>query len=427
MALTVKVFIAGTDRTNTIRALSVDFSDALDGLGPLNCVITQANVTFTPVIGSSFKLSDGASPETIYWAGQIFRVIRRYAANSVDLIEFDIECQPYTQILARRMLWKDFDGKTLYAVVNWINTNILTGEGISISGVTNPGPTITERLTWFLVPISRAFDDLAAITGYHWRLNPNKVLDFSQFSATAAPFNITDSQGDWKPESLEIEEDDSDYRNRQHEVSELAIAGTAGSTGTGDDTEDPITAFAGQTSYPTKAIVQDMFEITVNGVAKTFIAMEYGSIPSSGYHFYYIRGGSGFFELDFGPAVGGEIMRCRYRAGWSMYGDGQAGAGSDLQDSGTPGVRVVTVDDTAEQTARAVIDGGSGVYEMREEQRVVTAAATLKAIGEGRLRQFSLAVKKARVVSCRNDAILRPSQRQTWTIAAHAINQSMWI
>lgn len=416
--MTINLYIAGQDRSGLLVVNSAEITRDLNGRASFRGQLEERfEPGYRPTKGSALVVSDGGSPETKYFAGLIWRVVERHHP-STSRLQYDIEARDYNSILSHRLVNAEYENEALSDILDHINENFLSDEGITLS-TDSPSPTITERLTFFYETVASVLNRLSTLTGLTWYVDFDKVLHFSTFVSNPAPFGLTDSSGDWR--DLEIERSDEDYRNRQHERTEIAVAGEAGSGGE-DPTEDPITAFAGQTSFPTKAIIQEMLGITVNDVSKTFIGVDPAdSIPSSGYDFYYILGGVGFFELDYGPMAGGEIVRCRYMAGWSPPVPESGDEGS----LGNPGVRVITVDDLTEQAARATLEDGSGVWEAIEEQRNIVSIATLTAIAEGRLRQFGSDAVKVRFTTSGEG--LEPGQRINIAISKHSLSDDFLI
>jgi hypothetical protein len=131
-------------------------------------------------------------------------------------------------------------------------------------------------------------------------------------------------------------------------------------------------------------------------------------------------GGFGVFALDWGPATGGEIIRIRYVPGWTP-----SLGWSSPYTATPPGVRVITVDDYAEQAARKAAEGGSGIWEAIEEQRNIASVETLQAIAQGRLRQFGSSALK---ISLETDSPgFAPGQRASVSISAFGLNGSYLI
>ena len=412
--MTIKLYINGVERTEWVKYLSLTISRDISGISKCNCILEDKDRGFRPTKGHLFKVSDGASPETVYFAGNIFRIReRQHEGTAGPDLQFSIECVDYNHILNRRLVWAVWENQSLYSIVNHINTYFLTGEGITLGSVENPGPTVTERVEVRGETVRAAFSKLSAITGYQFYVDFDKELHVSQFSSNAAPFNITDSTGEWLTSSLEIDRDDNDYRNRQHERSELTIDSTF---------IDTYTATAGQTLFATTAPITQVRSITITSASpvgvKTFTGIDpFDAPPASGYDFYYITQTYNVHALDW-TAAGGEEVSIEYVGEVLSFRPGQVDAGA--------GTQVVTVNDTAEQTARASLSGGSGIWEAIEEQRNISSAAALRAIGTGRLRQFGQDVIKIGVTSIKNDALIEPSQRVTVTLADHSINESFF-
>ena len=420
--------IGGVDRTTYLKVNSCRFSGDLNGRWTLSAQLEGGKTGYPgtrPVRGSAIEINDGLSPLAIYFAGNISRIVERHHPGTTAL-QFDVEARDYNHIPARRLVTAEYENQSLYDIVEHINTNFMNGEGITLGSVYNPSPAapiIAEKLTFRYESVASCFNRLATITGYQWYIDFSKVLHFAEYKVAAAvAFTITDTSTNWR--DFEVEISDEDYRNRQHERTEIAVAATAGSFSPTNPTESPITAFAGQTSFPTSGIVTEMRRITVDGVDKTFYNVPSGeSIPGSGYDFYALVGGIGFFALGWGPAVGGEIVLCDYLGDWSMY---STGAGGVTSADPAAGVRVVTAEDAAAQTARAAIEGGSGIWEAIEEQRNISSAAALQAIAEGRIRQYAVDASHVRFTTD-DGADLLPGQRIVVNRAMHGINATYLI
>lgn len=413
--MAIKLYIAGADRTDYLKLNTGRVSGDINRRWTFSGQLEEQRRGYRPARGAVLKLSDGESPETVWFEGHIRRIVERHHPGTTAL-QYDIEAGDYNWICARRTVTAEYQGQTLYAIVSHINTNFLSGEGITLAGVANPGPTINEKLTFRYESAASVFNRLSTITGYLWAVGFDRDLAFDQFASTPAPISLTDTSENWR--NLEVEVSDEDYRNRQHERTEVTVASTAGSFSSAYPTEDPITALAGQTSFPTAGQVMEMRRITVDDVDKTFIGVDpTESTPASGYDFYYFIGGIGFFALDWGPAAGGEIVRYDYYGDWSPYAAANTAInGGDA----SAGVRVITVNDADEQTARAAAEGGSGIWEAVEEQRNISSADTLRAIGEGRLRQYGAEARRLRFET--DEAGLLPGQRIDIDIDLHSID-----
>jgi len=413
----MRALIAGTDRSSYLALDSCKITRDINGKATLTCVLLGTG-GYRPSLGNEIIIDDGASPATKYFAGNISRIVESKTLAAGGLQRFEVDAWDYNHIPQRRLVTADYSGLDLYTIVMHVVDTFLKDEGISLGGVASPSPIIDERLTFFYESAASVFNRLATVTGYQWFIDFDKVLHFSAFTSNPAPASFTDTSNNWR--DMVVERSDENYRNRQHERTSISVASTAGSSASGQQLEPPITAFAGQVIFPTKYVIQKVLEITVDDIPKTFIGIDSFSaqqIPPSGYDFYYKIGGIGVFALDWGPAVGGEVIRVRYTAAWTP----STPPGSPQDPSAqNPGIRVITEDDTTEQAARKAAEGGSGIWEAIEEQRNIASVGALKAIAQGRLRQFGSSAVR---ISLETDVLgLQPGQKATVNVSAFGIN-----
>lgn len=362
MAYTVT--IAGVDRTDYVRVNSGRITRDINGRATCNIELRQRYRSYVPVKGSSIVVARGG---TTKFAGNIARRVTKQVPGGPGLLSFDLECLDYNHIAERRVFSGEFENQTLYAIVSAVVLTGLSGEGVTISGITSvsPGPTITEKLTFNLESVKSIFDRLSTITGYLWSINFSKVLTFSLFASNPAPFGLTDSSDNYF--DLETEDSDELYRNRQHVRSESQIATTY--------SESYTVVQNGQDFIPTSVGPDELLTVTVNAVAKTISLHTPGVAPSAGYDFYYATTWMGIYT--YGWAVGDPSQGLTLNAG-DVVAFTYRGATRNS----------IMVQDTAEQTARAALEGGSGIHEAVEEQRNLQTLETLQAVGDGRLRQF---------------------------------------
>lgn len=386
--MTIKVEI-GTplvDRTEYLAPRSVHITRSANGVATFRGIFrADISAGYAPVRGQPLKISDGGA--TTWFAGNISRIQQRNPPGT-GFLEFQVEASDYNRIPARRLISGSYGlGMSLYEIILRIVETGLSGEGITTNNVANDSPpvVIDESLIFSYETVRSAFDRLCAVApgGYIWWIDFGKDLHFCLPTPGTAPFDLTDDGGEWF--DLELEESDEDYRNRQHVRSQAIVASSAGSA-TG---EFPWTASAGATVIPTRAVTAEVLEVVVDGIYRSFVQVAEGDgPPAGGYDFYYRSNWCGLYCLDHAPFAGGEICSVEYRPGYSAW----VAVGATTPE--TTGPQVVTVDDAAEQAARAAIEGSSGIWEAVEEQRWLGSVAALEAIGAGRLRQYALDIEK---------------------------------
>ena len=360
LKITTAAYSPVVDRTDYLKINSGRITRELNGHARFSGTLEELERGYRPSKGNVLEvLEDGVT----VFKGNIRRLLER-AHPGRTALQFDVEAVDFNTIVARRLVTAEFpSGATLYQIITAVNARFLSAENITLGNVSNPGPTLAEALRFYYETVGSVFNRLATLTGYTWYIDFNKDLHFRPAGlspAPVAPFGLTWSSGNWY--DFESEASDEDYRNRQWVRTEGALQRTLTET---------TTLQAGQTTMPSEAVIRELLSVKINGVSRTFIRLNPytpDTVPGSGYDFYYWFDGNGVFALDYVP-VAGAVELINYRGIFSQS--------------------IVSVNDLAEQAARAAAEGGSGIWEAIEEQRSIGGANALTALANGRLRQFS--------------------------------------
>jgi len=100
-----------------------------------------------------------------------------------------INCKDNHYLADKRLVVKTYTSKTLAYIVNDILTDYLADEGIT-AGTIQTGPTI-ETVIFNLVNVTQCFDALKEYSGFTWRINHDKSLDFMDRVTNTAPWALT--------------------------------------------------------------------------------------------------------------------------------------------------------------------------------------------------------------------------------------------
>ena len=172
-----------------------------------------------------------------------------------DEFVFYVECSDWQIDLDKKLVVETFEGKTLYYIVDFINTKYCAG--FTVDNVANPGATI-NRIQFNYLLVSECFEQLAEMTGLDWYVDYDKDIHFFVFDENAAPIALEDNGTEF--DSLIITPDYTQIVNK------IWVRG--GFYKSAEYTQDTITAIAGQVDLPIAYKPHDI-SVTVNAAPKT--------------------------------------------------------------------------------------------------------------------------------------------------------------
>lgn len=296
-----------------------------------------------------------------------------------------IQCTDYSSLLSRRYIGLYFDGNGspepsfLTDIVSYIVENFLAADGFTYdSSDGDPGINLGPVLfNW--VTIQAAFNTLSSSTGWDFKVDEFQVIRFFATSVSAAPFNVSEGDGNVYAESLGVEYLRSTYRNRQGVVSpsqqgqlwaDIFSASQPGPFPNFPQPPDGIRKtflqLYGFTSIPI---------VTVNGgpqiVAQLLSAGGFAPMP---FDWYIIQPQPGFpsyglFQNGSHAALGsGDVLEIEYQ---------------------TPIGTILWLQNNSQIAARAAIEGNTGVYEDVEQAPSTTDPAAIAVYCAGLLARYS--------------------------------------
>lgn len=204
--MTLTVTIAGVDRTAYIDWPTFSKEDVLNSQVD-TCVFETkkyGSKNWKPAVGNEITVLDGS---TKIFAGVIVTV-----SESIEgaLLKYSVQCKDWTHYLDRVLVAEVFTAQTVNQIISFINTNYLTGFTIS-----HVSCAITvNTITFNRLPVSKCLDILAQQVNYSWYPDYDKDLHFFAKNSEAAPFSLTDTNGNYINSSLNLTDDISQMRNR---------------------------------------------------------------------------------------------------------------------------------------------------------------------------------------------------------------------
>jgi len=167
-------------------------------------VLKYADEGFTPEINQEVELQIDAEVE---FAGVIVEV--KKSIQSSQIVQYDVVCLDYTYTLDRKLVLERYDDKTVAYIIDDILTTYATGfTDTNVNCATEIKTMSFNRLT-----VSACIDKLAKTVGYSWYVDYDKDIHFFPKNQNAAPFTITDINGNYIQNTLSVKDDLSQLRN----------------------------------------------------------------------------------------------------------------------------------------------------------------------------------------------------------------------
>lgn len=204
--MNIVIKIDDIDRTRNIDVASIMKTDKIGGNSTFDFRITREGGNgFIPETGQEIEVTvDGAKE----FGGTILLV--KKSLNAGNIANVEVKCSDYTNILNRHIATKRYEDTTVNDIID-----DLISEYIPEITTTNVNCTIAVKTIVFdKMTISECLAKLASMTNYSWFVDYDKDLNFFSKYDNASPFNLTDTNGNYLQDSLNIEKDLSQLRNR---------------------------------------------------------------------------------------------------------------------------------------------------------------------------------------------------------------------
>ncbi len=204
---TLTLTVGGSNFLPQYKTNSAQITDQLQNRGnTLKLQLTKKAAQTAPSEGEEIIFKDGSR---FLFGGFISRVQPREIGEG-SLFIYDIEATDYTYIAINKSTQITYDGQTLqYIVADLVSEYVDAGYGLTTTNV-DVGPTIST-IAFNHITLRKAFEKLAAVTGYEWWIDYQKDIHFKPPDASAAPETITDSTNNFS--EINIDVDVSQLRN----------------------------------------------------------------------------------------------------------------------------------------------------------------------------------------------------------------------
>ena len=203
----IQVLIDNIDRTAEIIFNSLSVSQAIT-----NSVDTATfsirkygDRTYTPTMGEEVKIYDGA---TQIFGGNIKKV--NESLETSEGIKYNIQCSDYTAEMNKLLVARRYENKTIKEII----TEMLADYAPAFNADNVMSNFLIDNIVFNQIPVSQCIKRLSDLVKYEWYVDENKSVYFFQINDLPAPYNLTDTSGNFVSHSLGRNLDGSQIVNR---------------------------------------------------------------------------------------------------------------------------------------------------------------------------------------------------------------------
>lgn len=205
--MSLVITIDGVDRTSIIDTRSLQIKDKLN------------NRTNECTFAIKKYGSEGIKPSlddevivtlngTVIFGGVI--VSYDESVEGKNVLNYDITCKDYSQYLNRRLVTERYEDMT----INDIIADLLDVYAEDFTNNNVIAPVTIDSISFNRITVSQCLDKLAKLVSYSWYIDNEKDIHFFSKNTEVSPFNITDTSNNYIYESLNINKDLSQIRNK---------------------------------------------------------------------------------------------------------------------------------------------------------------------------------------------------------------------
>jgi len=162
------------------------------------------NRSWKPAVGNEIEVYDGNDK---IFSGVVIKV--KEITEGAKLPRYEVECKDLSHYLDKRLVVERYENQTIASIISDIISKYA-----SDFTVNNVDCDIeVSSIAFNYVPVSQAIQMLAEQVNYCWYVDYDKDIHFFPQNNETAPFNLSDTNGKYIFNSLEIRDDLSQIRN----------------------------------------------------------------------------------------------------------------------------------------------------------------------------------------------------------------------
>ena len=161
---------------------------------------------WSPSVSDEIEIWDD---ETKIFGGTIITMNESIEAGSDGLL-YNIKCVDWTYELDSYLVAESYESQTIAQIITHMVDNYATG----FTYVNVESDFLIDKIVFNQVPISECLKRLANIVKYEWYIDPDKDIHFFPKFTNTAPYDLTDSSGNYIYKSLIRNIDGKQLANR---------------------------------------------------------------------------------------------------------------------------------------------------------------------------------------------------------------------
>lgn len=225
----MQIIISGVDRTNVFRAGTLEIEDTINERSMARLQLVDTSMTLELQDGQQIQIYDDFS--SLIFAGFLL-FPKKHVPVTKNAWYYDLEATDNHQIADRWLVAKTYTNVSAQDIASDLWQTYLVPEGVTLGAIDGvsvlpanelyPSDTLypfqasvlLERASFPRVgTVSDAMNELSELTGYSWYIDYDKKFYFTPRTFFNAPFSITTTSS---INNVQVRQDRSQYRNRQY-------------------------------------------------------------------------------------------------------------------------------------------------------------------------------------------------------------------
>lgn len=169
-------------------------------------VIKAGGKTYTPAYGQEIEIYDGA---TKIFGGTVISVQTSPVGGPEGFL-YRVRCVDWAYEMDKLLASRTYENETIHDIIDDLITTY--APGFTINNVLST--FLIEKIVFNQVPLSVCIKRLADVVNYDWYVDEDKDVHFFPKYANTAPFNLTDTNGNYIYKTLRRLSDGSEVVNR---------------------------------------------------------------------------------------------------------------------------------------------------------------------------------------------------------------------
>lgn len=162
--------------------------------------------TFVPQFNDDVVIYDGA---TKIFGGTVLQVTETVESGAGGVV-FAVTCADYTYEMDKPLVSRVYEDETIADIID----DLITAYAPGFTSNHVSSSFVVEKIVFNQLPISQCLKRLAEIIRYDWYVDEEKDIHFFAKETNLAPYNLTDTDGNYLYQSLTRTLDGSQVVNR---------------------------------------------------------------------------------------------------------------------------------------------------------------------------------------------------------------------